>query len=89
MVLPANTTLRPGDALQSKPKQAMFVRMSAESLQALESFPTQSTLRFQFGDSPVRFSTSLTSPLSDTPHTGHVYRRLLLYNALLGRKHPE
>jgi RNA polymerase II elongation factor ELL len=55
MVLPATTTLRPGDALQSKPKQAMFVRMSSESLDALDS---QSTLRFQLGDTPVRFLSS-------------------------------
>lgn len=64
MVLPANTTLRPGDALQSKPKQAMFVRMSSESLEALDS---QSSLRFQLGDTPVRFLTFLKSTLLTTP----------------------
>ena len=55
MVLPSNTILRPGDALQSKPKQAMFIRMSSETLDALQSFPTQPALQFEFGDSPVRF----------------------------------
>jgi len=65
MPLPANGTLslqghsKPGDALPSKPKQAMIVRMSAETLDALEAFPNQPPMEFAFGRNPVsdRFST--------------------------------
>lgn len=47
-LLPAN---RPGDALPSKPKHAMLVRMSSQTLDALDAFPT---VQFEFGDNPVR-----------------------------------
>ncbi|KAF8906587.1 hypothetical protein CPB84DRAFT_406382 [Gymnopilus junonius] len=59
MPLPPNTNLsvlgysRPGDTLQSKPKQAILVRLSSETLDALESFSTQpSQIQFEFGDNP-------------------------------------
>ncbi|EGN99749.1 hypothetical protein SERLA73DRAFT_179932 [Serpula lacrymans var. lacrymans S7.3] len=41
---------RPGDALHSKPKQAMIVRMSAETLEALEAFPNHPPMDFEFGE---------------------------------------
>lgn len=47
-LLPAN---RPGDALPSMPKHAMLVRMSSQTLDALDAFPT---VQFEFGDNPVR-----------------------------------
>lgn len=56
MPLPGNGTLslqgpsRLGDAQQSKPKQAMLVRMSAETLEALEDHPK---MEFEFGENPV------------------------------------
>ena len=50
---------RPGDAVPSKPKQAMIVRMSAETLDALGAFPTQPKMDFEFGVNPVRLSVYL------------------------------
>lgn len=41
-----------GNAVQSKPKQAMVVRLSAETLEALESFPNHPEMHFDFGDNP-------------------------------------
>ncbi|KAF7428344.1 hypothetical protein PC9H_007565 [Pleurotus ostreatus] len=58
MPLPANGSLslqghsRPGDAVHSKPKQAMLVRMSAETLEALSNFQNQPQMDFEFGDNP-------------------------------------
>ncbi|KAN0091339.1 hypothetical protein V8E55_004905 [Tylopilus felleus] len=40
------------NAVQSKPKHAMIVRMSAETLDALEAFPNHPPLSFDFGDHP-------------------------------------
>ncbi|KIJ68055.1 hypothetical protein HYDPIDRAFT_148312 [Hydnomerulius pinastri MD-312] len=40
------------NAVQSKPKQAMIVRMSAETLEALEAFPSHPPMSFEFGDNP-------------------------------------
>lgn len=62
MPLPHNTALsllgysRPGDAVQSKPKQAMIIRMSTETLDALESFPNHPQMEFELGANPVRLS---------------------------------
>jgi RNA polymerase II elongation factor ELL len=59
MPLPGNGVLslqghsRPGDTLHSKPKQAMIVRMSAETLELLEAFPNQPPMDFQFGENTV------------------------------------
>lgn len=56
MPLPSNGVFslqghsKPGDTQYSKPKQAMMVRMSSETLDALESQPK---LQFEFGDNPV------------------------------------
>ncbi|KAH7928899.1 hypothetical protein BV22DRAFT_1057898 [Leucogyrophana mollusca] len=58
MPLPNGATLslqghsRPGDSVQSKPKQAMIVRMSTETLEALESFPNCPPMDFEFGENP-------------------------------------
>jgi RNA polymerase II elongation factor ELL len=58
MPLPINSTLsllgasRPGDALPSKPKKAMLVRMSSEILDALEA-TAQPLVQFEFGENPV------------------------------------
>ncbi|KAF8813583.1 hypothetical protein BYT27DRAFT_7083347 [Phlegmacium glaucopus] len=58
MPLPYNTALsllgysRPGDAVQSKPKQAMIIRMSTETLDALESFPNHPQMEFELGANP-------------------------------------
>lgn len=58
MPLPINTTLsllgasRPGDALPSKPKKAMLVRLSSEILDALET-TAQPLVQFEFGENPV------------------------------------
>jgi len=45
--------LRPGDTIQSVPKHAMIVRMSEETLEALEAFPNHPQLEFDFCDTPV------------------------------------
>jgi RNA polymerase II elongation factor ELL len=47
---------RPGDTLHSVPKQAMLVRMTAETLDALQATPT---MEFAFGSEPVRRPVSL------------------------------
>ncbi|KAH7888931.1 hypothetical protein F5I97DRAFT_1925479 [Phlebopus sp. FC_14] len=58
MPLPDNTPLslqvpsNLGNAVQSKPKRAMIVRMSAETLEALEAFPNQPQMQVEFGDNP-------------------------------------
>jgi RNA polymerase II elongation factor ELL len=59
MPLPTNGTLslqgysRPGDTVHST-KQAMIVRMSAETLEALQFFPQHPQMDFEFGEKPVR-----------------------------------
>jgi len=59
MPLPSGTQLslqghsRPGDAVHTKPKQAMIVRMSAETLEALEDLSNNPEMNFEFGDNPV------------------------------------
>jgi hypothetical protein len=79
MPLPANNTLslqgysRPGDTVHSKPKQAMIVRMSAETLEALEVFPQQPQMDFEFGDNPVCFISPLLIPLSNY-RAGNIHR---------------
>lgn len=56
MSLPANVKLsvqghsRPGDTSHSVPKQAMIVRMTAETLDALQATPR---MEFTFGPEPV------------------------------------
>ncbi|KAH7911033.1 hypothetical protein BJ138DRAFT_1151642 [Hygrophoropsis aurantiaca] len=56
MPLPDGATLslqghsRLGDTVQSKPKQAMIVRMSAETLEALESSTNSPRMEFEFGE---------------------------------------
>lgn len=58
MPLPSGTPLslqghsRPGDTVQTKPKHAMIVRMSAETLEALEDLSSNPVMNFEFGDSP-------------------------------------
>ncbi|KAG1777776.1 hypothetical protein EV702DRAFT_222969 [Suillus placidus] len=58
MPLPNGTPLslqghsRPGDTIQTKPKRAMIVRMSAETLEALEDLSSNPVMNFEFGDSP-------------------------------------
>lgn len=72
MPLPPNTTLslhgysKPGDTVQSKPKQAMIIRMSAETLDALEDFPNQPPLQFEFGDTTVRLHLLYLTTCTDT-----------------------
>lgn len=56
MPLPADGTIhltgysRPGETSQSRPKQAMIIRMSDKTLDLLESMPQ---LHFEFSDNPV------------------------------------
>ncbi|KAI0630215.1 hypothetical protein C8Q77DRAFT_1136970 [Trametes polyzona] len=58
MPLPADATLtlqgqyRPGDPLHTKPKQAMLIRMSAETLEQLEDTQNLPKLHFEFGKTP-------------------------------------
>ncbi|KAF6741872.1 hypothetical protein DFP72DRAFT_1083024 [Ephemerocybe angulata] len=63
---------RPGEAVQSKPKQAMIVRMSPETLDALQDFPNNPPIDFQFGDTPGIFIGETFFPLvpsaENTPH---------------------
>lgn len=68
------------NALQSKPKRAMIVRMSAETLDALEAFPNHPPMSLDFGDNPVSILPCLVHSLSN-PLSGHLHRRHLLSNA--------
>lgn len=58
MPLPENTTIslqnqsRPEDVLHSRPKQAIFLRLSAEALEALQASPTPQ-VQFTFGKRSV------------------------------------
>ncbi|KAG2154367.1 uncharacterized protein EDB93DRAFT_1081312 [Suillus bovinus] len=58
MPLPSGTPLslqghsRPGDTVQTKPKHAMIVRMTAETLEALEDLSSNPSMNFEFGDNP-------------------------------------
>jgi len=61
MPLPPNTTLalhgvsKPGEPLYSKPKQAIIVRLTSETLDALDSVVSgQNTLEFDFTKEWVR-----------------------------------
>lgn len=43
-----------GGTETSKPKQAMIVRMSAETFEALDAQPNPPKLEVEFGENPVR-----------------------------------
>jgi len=72
MPLPDSATLslqghsKPGDALPSIPKQAMIVRMSAETLDALEMFPNQPPMEFAFGKNPVSDARIMIMPAAQS-----------------------
>ncbi|KAJ6609829.1 hypothetical protein B0H10DRAFT_450286 [Mycena sp. CBHHK59/15] len=75
MSLPANVKLsvqghsRPGDTLHSMPKQAMVVRMSAETLDALQETPH---MEFSFGPEPGIYIADAFFPMrplkENSPH---------------------
>ncbi|KAL6305214.1 hypothetical protein BKA93DRAFT_237617 [Sparassis latifolia] len=57
MPLPESGTLslqcpRPGEATYSKPRQAMLLRMSQETLEALEGYPKQPEVEIELGANP-------------------------------------
>ena len=58
MPLPPNSaiTLQGHSALTSKPKVAMIVRMTEETLDALANLTATDRMDFEFGDRPVRRS---------------------------------
>lgn len=70
MPLPENTTIslhghsRPEDALHSKPKQAIFLRMSADTLEALQASPLPQ-VQFAFGKRSVSSISTIRSPQLD------------------------
>jgi hypothetical protein len=70
MPLPENTTIslhghsRPEDAFSSKPKQAIFLRMSAETLEALQTSPLPQ-VQFTFGKRSVSSVPTARSPQLD------------------------
>ncbi|KAG1870238.1 hypothetical protein DFJ58DRAFT_765245 [Suillus subalutaceus] len=78
MPLPSGTPLslqghsRPGDTVQTKPKHAMIVRMSAETLEALEDLSSNPVMNFEFGDSPGIYIGETFFPMrplkESTPH---------------------
>lgn len=45
---------RPGEGVTTKPKLAMIVRMTEETLDALQNLPTGDRMLFEFGERPVR-----------------------------------
>lgn len=59
MPLPVNTTLtlqghtRLGEGIAAKPKRAMIVRMSEETLDALQKLSSGERMEFEFGDALV------------------------------------
>ena len=62
MPLPENTTisLQTENVLHSKPKQAIFLRLSAEALEALQASPTPQ-VQFTSGKRPVSSNSSCTT----------------------------
>ncbi|KAI0339830.1 hypothetical protein BDW22DRAFT_546547 [Trametopsis cervina] len=75
MPLPANGVLSlqghvgPGVTEQSKPKQAMVVRMSAETFEALEAQPALPKVEVEFGDNPGIYVGDTFFPMR--PHQEH------------------
>lgn len=67
------------NAVQSKPKCAMIVRMSAETFDALETFPNHPQMSFDFGDNPVSIVPCRVHSHSN-PLPGYLHRRHLLSN---------
>ncbi|KII92182.1 hypothetical protein PLICRDRAFT_172308 [Plicaturopsis crispa FD-325 SS-3] len=83
MPLPSNATLsvqghsRPGDTVHSKPKQAMIVRLSDETLDAIDAFnPQKPHMEFDFGKMPGLYIGDHFFPLrpvkEESPHDLYV-----------------
>lgn len=70
MPLPENTLslgphTNPGESEHSKPKVAMLVRMSTETLDALQALGEKPPIDVEFGDLPVSRSHSSALPAAD------------------------
>ncbi|TFY73324.1 hypothetical protein EWM64_g10687, partial [Hericium alpestre] len=78
-------TSRPGDALQTAPKRAMIVRMTEETLKALEAHPNHPSLEFEFGDTPAIHIGSAVFPM----HVDHesIAHELYLRSAPANKPH--
>lgn len=76
MPLPVGTScsLHRGDLLQQAPKQAMIVRLSSETLQALQDFSLPA-VDFEFGNTQVRVSCFTLAPMTLIVYAGHIRRR--------------
>lgn len=65
MPLPVNTTLslqgqaRPGEGITTKPKRAMIVRLTEETLDALQKLSGSEAMEFEFGSSMVSWYSHL------------------------------
>ncbi|KAH9485346.1 hypothetical protein JR316_0002254 [Psilocybe cubensis] len=75
MPLPTNTTLsllgysRPGDPVQTKPKEAMLVRLSIETLNALSTNGPTPSLSVQLGDNPTLYVGDTVFPMNRLKET--------------------
>ena len=85
MPLPANTTVllqgssQPGDPLGYKPKQAMIIRMTQETFEALQDVENHSKVEFDFGNTPVRILRILSClPVEFMRLPGSLHRRHVL-----------
>lgn len=69
MPLPTNGPLslqghtRPGEGISTKPKLAMIVRMTEETLDALQNLPPEERMDFEFGEHAVSVSLGCISTL--------------------------
>jgi hypothetical protein len=68
MPLPTDTplSLQGFSAAQSKPKQAVVVRMSAETLDALDALPAGAKIEFEYPSNPTGAATPVRT--ASSPH---------------------
>ncbi|TBU33713.1 hypothetical protein BD311DRAFT_794033 [Dichomitus squalens] len=77
MPLPANSTVllqgssQPGDPLGYKPKQAMLIRMTQETFEALQDPETHSSLEFNFGNAPGLYIGGTFFPVQPSRENAH------------------
>lgn len=76
MPLPTNGSIslqghsRPGEGVTTKPKLAMIVKMTEETLDALQNLSMEDRVEFEFGDHPVR---PLCGPISASQRLKYIF----------------
>lgn len=54
--IPLHSHSLPGETTSTKPKQAMTVKLTGETLDALQNLGLEERMEFEFNDKPVRRS---------------------------------